>query len=297
MNENLDLQKECPISTSSPCDWKFLYLSTGQYKDLSIYQCRTCGLQSQFPRQIQNTLYDENYYKGKAEYSYHDERQTERYHRYVWKARIENIFKHKSLPIHFLDVGSSFGGFLQQAKDMGCTVQGVEISSYAATYSQDRGIPTFCGTLIDAKFPDHSFDVITMVEVIEHLEQPNLHFAELSRIVKPGGLLLLQTANFEGWQAIREGSSYHYYMPGHVYYYSESNLKKILTQHGFTHFISYFGVDFSLFAKLKKSRGNFKKISDYFQWIRISWYHLKSKWKKNGRPLTSSFVLYAWKKK
>lgn len=292
----LNLEAECPIDKDAKCAWQFQYFTTGNYPNLSIYKCNTCGLESLFPRPNQTELYDENYYKGKSEYTYIDERQTEKYHRYVWEARIKNIKKFVSTG-KFLDIGSSFGGFLSVAKANGFEVQGVEVSKYASDYANLAGIPTYAGSLLEAKFPDSNFDVICLIEVIEHLEAPHLIFPELRRILKPGGLLLLQTANFEGWQAKTEGSKYHYYMPGHVFYYSDSILKKILTPLGFNRYISYFGVDFSLLAKMKKAVGSFNRWLDYWKLIRISFYHFKSKFTKSGFPLTSSYVLYAILKK
>lgn len=292
---DVDLLKyECP--SQSNCNWKYLFHSTGKFKDLSIYKCDTCSLQALYPRPDQKNLYTEDYYNGNSEYSYIDERNQKKYFSYVWDSRLSNIQKYVKEG-NFLDIGSSFGGFLERAKNFGYNVFGVEISKYASEYAnKELGIPTFNGNLFEAKFPDHFFSVITMIEVIEHIENPKLFFYELTRILKPGGLLLLQTANFEGWQAINEGSNYHYYMPGHVYYYSNSNLKNILTQFGFSRFFSYFGVDFSLLAKLKKSRAGFTRILDYLKWFRISYYHILSKFKKKGYPLTSSYVLYAFKK-
>ncbi|MDZ4727648.1 MAG: class I SAM-dependent methyltransferase [Leptospira sp.] len=291
-----ELSKECPLRREQTCNWNFHYSTTGNYPGLSIYKCESCGLQSLYPRPKQSELYDEGYYKGKAEYTYIDEREKEKYFRYVWISRIKNIMKNKKGLGHFLDIGSSFGGFLRVANELGFTVQGVEISKYASNYANDTGIATFNGSILEAKFPNNSFDVITLIEVIEHLENPNLVFPELERILKPGGLLVLQTANFDGWQAKNAKESYHYYMPGHVFYYTDSILKKILTLHGFDRYISYFGVDFSLLPKLKKARGNFKHWTDYFQWFRISFYHFKSKLRSEGFPLTSSYVLYAFKK-
>ena len=45
--------------------------------------------------------------------------------------------------------------------------------------------------------PDGSFDVITAVEVIEHLENPRAVFRELQRLLRPNGLLILSTPNQE----------------------------------------------------------------------------------------------------
>ncbi|EMY68696.1 class I SAM-dependent methyltransferase [Leptospira vanthielii] len=293
MKTNLSLNEECPLDHL--CDWHPLHTTTGKYSGLSIVECKHCKLQALYPRPNQKELYSQDYYQGKADYSYIDERENKKFASYVWKARIRNI--QKFVPSgNFLDIGSSFGGFLESAREAGFQIQGVEISEYASRYANENGILTYNGSLTDAKFPKNHFSVITMVEVIEHIENPNLFFKELTRILKPGGLLLLQTANFDGWQAKKEGSKYHYYMPGHLFYYSDTILKKILTNLGFNRFVTYFGVDFPLLAKLQKSRGTFKKWKDYFQWFRISYYHYRSKWKKHGYPITSSYVLYAFKK-
>ncbi|PJZ56477.1 class I SAM-dependent methyltransferase [Leptospira barantonii] len=286
------------IDETCPCcqtkDWKFLYHSSFQNYNIPIYLCSSCGLQTQYPRPEASSLYTEEYYSGGADFSYRDERQTERFDRYVWNARLKNIQRFKRTG-EFLDVGCSFGGFLNCAKEAGWRVTGVEISSYSAEVSRSRGFKVYQGEFLDADLPENFFDVVTLVEVIEHLSEPSKVFQKLNRILKPGGLLLLQTANFEGWQAIDSGPAYHYYLPGHFYYYSESNLKKILDRSGFQNHITYPGVDFSLFAKLLKSRGSFRSWREYWKWIRIGVYHWKSKLKKQGRPLTSSMVLYSFK--
>ena len=69
----------------------------------------------------------------------------------------------------------------------------------------------------------------------------------------------------------------------------------MLRKIGFTKFIEYIPVDFSLWAKLKKSSKGFEKLTDYFSWYRVSKYHIMSKFKRKGHPITSSYVLYAIK--
>ncbi|ASV12620.1 SAM-dependent methyltransferase [Leptospira santarosai] len=286
------LNETCPCCQKN--DWKFLYRSAFKNYNIPIYLCSVCGLQTQYPRPKPSELYTEEYYSGNADFSYRDERQTEEFDRYVWKARIKNIQKFKPKG-EFLDIGCSFGGFLNCAKEAGFEVTGVVNCRYSAEVAKSRGFKVHQGEFLDADLPENFFDVITLVEVIEHLSEPDRVFQKLRRILKPGGLLLLQTANFEGLQAIDAGSSYHYYLPGHFYYYSESNLKKILDRSGFRNHIIYLGVDFSLLAKLLKSRGSFRSWKEYWKWIRIGVYHWKSKLKKQGRPLTSSMVLYSFK--
>jgi 2-polyprenyl-3-methyl-5-hydroxy-6-metoxy-1,4-benzoquinol methylase len=285
-----ELKKNCPLDGN--CDWKFLYRTTYNYYDLPIHKCETCGLQTIYPNKYDlKAMYSEGYYKGTANYSYLDERKNEKYESFVWDARLRNVKKFKSSG-KLLDIGSAFGGFLNRAKLAGFEPYGIEISEYSAQYANERGIPTFNGSILDADFPASTFDVITLIEVIEHLDKPELVFQKLSQLLKPGGLLLIQTANFDGLQAQKEGPKYHYYLPGHLFYYSSANMKKILTKNGFKNYHVYHGVDFPLYAKLLKSMGSFRGILDYFKWFRISYYHLKSKF---FRGSTSSMVLYAFK--
>ena len=284
------IDEVCPVCNTSD-HWSFQYHSEFNQFHLPIYRCEQCGLQTQFPKPNTNEMYDENYYSGKSDYSYIDERKLEKYHNYVWDARIRNI--QKFVPGgNFLDVGSSFGGFLSRARKFGFQPYGVEVSEYSSNHSRSNGIETFTGNYLDNPFPTHFFDVITLIEVIEHMENPREVFRKFSDQMKSGGMLLLQTANFEGKQALEEGKKYHYYLPGHIYYYSLSNLKKILKEFGFSRTKDYLGVDFPLSAKLLKSRGNSQTLWDYRRWLTIISYHMKSKILPGS---TSSMVVYAFK--
>ena len=106
-----ELKKNCPLDKN--CDWCFLYRSTYNYYDLPIYKCNQCDLQTIYPKDKYDlkAMYNANYYSGAANYSYLDERKNERYESFVWDARLRNIKKFKPTG-KFLDIGSSFGGFL-----------------------------------------------------------------------------------------------------------------------------------------------------------------------------------------
>ncbi len=286
-----EIDEICPNCNTS--SWTFLYYSAFNNYNLPIFSCRTCKIQTIFPKDNLdlNEMYNEDYYSGKAEYNYIDERNTEKYSAYVWDARIKNIKKFVKGG-NFLDVGSSFGGFLRRASLAGFTVFGAEVSKFSSEYANSNGVTTFNGTYIDNNYPESFFSVITLVEVIEHLESPSKVFERLYSQLTPGGLLLIQTANFEGKQAVEESKNYHYYLPGHLYYYSKTNLESILKQKGFSKIKTYLGVDFPLLPKLLKSRGSFKTFTDYLKWWKISKYHLKSKLIPGS---TSSMVIYAIK--
>ncbi|MCB1159870.1 MAG: class I SAM-dependent methyltransferase, partial [Leptospiraceae bacterium] len=163
------LVQNCPIQKK--CEWTFKYYSTFNSYKLPVFRCNTCGLETiHTDESIEyEKLYGGEYYKGGSEYTYRDERETEKFDAYVWDARIQNIQKFIKTG-NFLDVGCSFGGFLSRAKLKGFQVYGVEVSEYSAEYAKKRGIEVFQGNFLNSNFEKESFDVITLVEVIEHLE-------------------------------------------------------------------------------------------------------------------------------
>lgn len=98
-----------------------------------------------------------------------------------------------------------------------------------------------------------------------------------------------------GKQAKDLKENYEYYMPGHLSYFTAANLTMLLKTAGFSKIKIYYPVEFSLLPKLLKSRGSFKKFSDYKAWPRISSYHIKSKLHFGNFAMTSSMVVYAVK--
>ena len=285
----------CPVCSHS---MEFLYTIDRFSNPFDIFVCPECGLQKKHSaNEDENIYYGEDYYSGRAEYSYIDERKFIPYHRHVWKARLKNIARYVAPPSDFLDIGCAFGGFALEAKQMGYRAKGLDISDYAVQYAVKSGLDAKAGKLEDIPFPENSFDIVTMIEVIEHVSDPKKAFHILSDMIRPGGLLILQTANFEGLQAKHKKSDYHYYLPGHLHYYSKSNLEKILKRFGFSRTIFYGGVDFGLMPKLLKSGGGFYKPSDYLKWIQMAVYHYKSKIRWNHFAMTSSMVMYAFRDK
>ncbi len=131
-----------------------------------------------------------------------------------------------------LDVGCGAGYFLDAAREAGWQVQGVELSSAAASVGREQlGLDIFQGTLADAAFPDASFDVLTMFEVLEHLRDPGAVLAEARRILKPGGLLAVQVPNdLEAYRAWLSRSDNRWWVipPLHLFYFTEPTLRRWL---------------------------------------------------------------------
>ncbi|MEQ9363229.1 MAG: class I SAM-dependent methyltransferase [Leptospirales bacterium] len=283
----------CPVCGGAP---RSLYTIDRFEKPFDILRCPDCALQMQatIPEDA-SELYDEDYYTGRAEYSYRDEREQRRFDRYVLDARLRTIARYAAPPADFVDVGAAFGAFVEAAQAAGYRARGLDVSEYAAADARSRGLDVRVGELIPGAFEPASVDVLTMIEVFEHLTQPRAAMRALRESMRPGGLVVVQTANFRGAQARRAGGDYHYYLPGHFYYYSSDNLRRLFAEFGFSRVKIFRPVDFALLAKLKKSRGGFTRARDYLGWLRIAWYHWKGMLHFGEYALTSSMVLYAWR--
>ena len=97
-----------------------------------------------------------------------------------------------------LDVGCALGTFLAMARDRGFEPRGVEISQFASSFARERrGLDVFTGDLESYKASDGSFDVITFWDAIEHVTHPLENLKTAHRLLRPGGLLLLTTDNFD----------------------------------------------------------------------------------------------------
>jgi len=90
-----------------------------------------------------------------------------------------------------LDVGCATGELLKLIQD--CFVcSGVEINSGTAELARQAGFDVTTGTLDDI-VGDERFDVITMLQVIEHITEPRAILERAFKLLKPGGLLYLDT--------------------------------------------------------------------------------------------------------
>jgi len=99
-----------------------------------------------------------------------------------------------------LDVGCGMGTFLQQAQQEGWNAAGLELSPAIAAYAREqRGLAVDSSSIESTtSFPSASFDVVTMFGVIEHLANPQSAAGECARLLRPGGLLVLQTPSEDG---------------------------------------------------------------------------------------------------
>lgn len=113
-----------------------------------------------------------------------------------------------------LDVGCGIGTFLQQAEQEGWSVAGLELSASVAAFAREHNGLQVDSFSIESEtnFPPGSFDVITMFGVIEHLANPPGAIEECVRLLRPDGILILQTPAEDG--LIRRTGRFLYWASG-----------------------------------------------------------------------------------
>lgn len=169
-------------------------------------------------------------------------------------------------PRKLLDIGAAYGFFVELASERGFEAMGNDISGEAVDYAKARGINVVLGKTKELGFPDGSFDVVTVLGVIEHWHDPKEEISEIYRILKENGLLVvltLDTGNFLGRGAVK--------VPEHVFYFSKKNLIKFLSSLGFKTIktsinCTFFSIEeffFHLFGRLFKN-GSLNWLERFF---------------------------------
>lgn len=96
-----------------------------------------------------------------------------------------------------LDVGSGNGKFLHFAKDCGWTCQGLDFDQQAVESFRKKGLDVMLGTLDGFSNESAKFDMVTSAHVIEHVYSPSAMTSDMVRLLKPGGVLWLETPNID----------------------------------------------------------------------------------------------------
>src|SRR5262245_24289773 len=137
--------------------------------------------------------------------------------------------------VELLDVGCGSGTLLGLIKKRGIRPTGVDFSSEAAQVAaKENGVRVVVGSLAEAGFPNHSFDIVTLFHVMEHVTNPRSVLAEVSRILKPDGVVILQVPNIDSWQFKAFGAKwYGLDIPRHVIDYSKGSILNLLAASGF----------------------------------------------------------------
>lgn len=230
------LELPCTICRSDrPADYEQLYALDGY----EVIRCRACDL-AYVNRRFSERAKLEGAYWG--EQVYRAEAQT---FATLFKRQMARIESHVRIG-RLLDVGCGFGYLLEVARGRGWDVAGVDINGAAIRALADKDIPAFHGRFPDSQFAPASFDVVTMLNLIEHLLDPAEAVQEAARVLRPGGLLVIETPSEDGFMRRAADLIYRvsggritypvaaaFQVAGHHFGFSSRSLTRLLERSGF----------------------------------------------------------------
>lgn len=251
-----DTDPSCPICAApARYDFSGRDLMFDLHQPFDYYRCTGCGTVFQHPMPDMATI--ATFYP--SNYSVYDEQARSRKigalrravlrgtrgYRHLpvpWPARIVATVAAPFMPAdtpefvpggRLLDVGCGNGRYLSTMRSLGWQVQGVEFSDEGVRVCRLAELPVHHGDLASAHFPDASFDLITVRHVVEHIPAPHPFFAELARILKPTGLLVVETPNVEALGRNWLGANWYANdVPRHLILFSPQGLALLARKHG-----------------------------------------------------------------
>ncbi|MPY90080.1 MAG: methyltransferase domain-containing protein [Luteitalea sp.] len=130
-----------------------------------------------------------------------------------------------------LDVGCGSGAHLMLLRQLGWRVEGVDFDPSAVAAARARGLEVRCGTIDDQGYAAGVFDAVVASHVLEHLFDPVRFIRECSRILAPGGRLVLVTPNTASASHKRFGSSWFpLEPPRHIMMFHSGLLRRLVEQ-------------------------------------------------------------------
>ena len=104
------------------------------------------------------------------------------------------VLKYHLPPANVLELGSAHGGFVAMLRKAGYDAVGLEIDPWVVNFAQRTfNIPMLTGLVEEQQIEPASFDIIILMDVLEHLPDPQHTLEICTNLIKPDGLLVIQT--------------------------------------------------------------------------------------------------------
>lgn len=248
----------CRICNSSQVEEKGAKKGRFIPDEFRFYQCRECSFR--FVEPITDFgVYDDAYYAGQGPDSlvnYHEEysnyRSTSRRFEFAGLVRFaqEHLRNRSGVGcleqdgVTWLDFGCGAGGLLKYLRDLGeLTCHGVrlplhpvghDVGSYSERLKKEDNFEILSWEELERDCATR-FDIISCIEVIEHIPYPRTVIDLLARSLRPDGLLILTTGNLDCPLARLQGINFAYCIPEiHVSLFNPSLLSRLYREAGLT---------------------------------------------------------------
>ena len=226
---------DCPLCGSKEFDEVAV-----RCDNLHIVKCKSCNLAFLNPRPTSDEiwkLYEKDYYSSQTcgETSFKG-----------MPASAANVRNYKPYGFDMLkglvslngkralDIGCSYGKWVYWMSKYGARAVGIDLAQQCVEWGrQNLELDLRQKDLLSLDEPDESFDIITMIDLIEHVTDLDGFMENLARLVKPEGVVFVQTPNFESYYKWRQDWRFLYFSLEHILYFDTATLGKLFADYGF----------------------------------------------------------------
>lgn len=123
---------------------------------------------------------------------------------------VASYLQGRSQKLEILDVGCGTGGLMRELRQFG-DVSGVDVSPRAVAYCKERGLENVSlGDAANLPYPDGSFDIVVILDVLEHLKNDGVGIREIKRVLTHGGMAIITVPAFIFLWGVTDVVSHHY---------------------------------------------------------------------------------------
>lgn len=196
---------------------------------LSVVKCPNCKLVYLHPRPSKELglKYFEDAYSNTDRFKKHSYYRNDKLIFKRNRQRFENEINNIPSPNNkILDFGAGQGHFLRIAMDNNWEARGVEVSEAGRKNAKSKFDITLLKSLKELDISD--FGIITLWDVIEHLENPKETIKELTNYLHPKGVFVIETSNINSLDYIIQKRNWEYFNIDHLFYYSRTTMNYLL---------------------------------------------------------------------
>jgi SAM-dependent methyltransferase len=224
-------------TTSAPCDccgsmdWAYLLGADGYH----LGRCRSCGLlyvgdrpsAAQRLKELDQGVFGEGRRTNEARRHLREEQlHRQRYGRLV--ALAEKL----APPGRWLDIGCGTGTLLRVAEEHRFAIDGIELTPARRDLAREQtSAQIFERPLEDLRLPDASYAAVFLVNVFSHLFSPSATFAEIHRILAPGGILVIWTS--EIGSGVKPHHMWDWGLGDHLQFLGDETIERYADRFGF----------------------------------------------------------------
>jgi SAM-dependent methyltransferase len=225
------MQKTCISYISCQEQKKLLF----EKKGYGILECRQCGhrfIEIPDHEHHLSTVYSDDYFfEGKDGYPNYLNKRNILYKQGLQYAKLISKY---TKPGKVLDIGCAAGFILKGFRDSGWMCHGIEPNETMAAFGRNNLNLDIKTGSIETLETDERFDLINMIQVIGHVYDLDRTLQNVTALLRPGGLVLVESWNVKSIVARLMGKNWHEYCPPSVaHWFSDKTLSVLFKYYGF----------------------------------------------------------------